>query len=565
MRRCVFPFFLLLILLSVFSCGKQKVYPYRWVYVSRSLEDDSHVEDIRGIVQTAAEHGLNGIALAGGLDQLDLKDADYFRRLEQVKEICQQAGVDIIPVIMSVGYGGAVLAHNKNLAAGLPVKDALFVVENGEAHLVADPPVSITNGGFEDHQGDRVAGYSSPAKFGEMIFVDREVFKEGSSSLRFENFGKYPEESGRLSQEVAVSPYRCYRLSCWVKTENLDPAKPFSSGRFRLHVFGEDGRRLQYFDPQVPSTSDWHRVAVGFNTWGYDKVKITVAASGGERGKFWVDDLRLEEVGLVNLLRRPGTPLVVRSEEKGTVYEEGVDYAEVVDPELNFRFDHDGPTIKILPDGRIKEGERLRVSYYHGTSVNKGQVTVCMSEPEVYEIWHTQARLIHKHLGPDKYFLDMDEIRAGGTCEACTKRGLSMGEILGECIKKQVEIIREVNPEAQLFIWSDMLDPNHNAGTRLGDNYYLVNGVFTGSWKHIPKDLVIACWWYDKRYESLSFFSDLGFKTLGAAYYDADDLENPKGWLQALDVTPGACGIMYTTWLNKYKLLADFGDLVSKR
>ena len=30
-----------------------------------------------------------------------------------------------------------------------------------------------------------------------------------------------------------------------------------------------------------------------------------------------------------------------------------------------------------------------------------------------------------------------------------------------------------------------------------------------------------------------------------------------------MDSTPGAKGIMYTTWDNKYKFLAPFGDLVS--
>ena len=51
---------------------------------------------------------------------------------------------------------------------------------------------------------------------------------------------------------------------------------------------------------------------------------------------------------------------------------------------------------------------------------------------------------------------------------------------------------------------------------------------------------------------------------MAGAYYDADTLENPKGWLDALNQTPGAVGIMYTTWQNKYKLLGPFGDLVSK-
>ena len=53
----------------------------------------------------------------------------------------------------------------------------------------------------------------------------------------------------------------------------------------------------------------------------------------------------------------------------------------------------------------------------------------------------------------------------------------------------------------------------------------------------------------------------MGFKTLAGAYYDAHTLENPKGWLEALDGTPGAVGIMYTTWQDKYTLLGPFGDL----
>ena len=71
------------------------------------------------------------------------------------------------------------------------------------------------------------------------------------------------------------------------------------------------------------------------------------------------------------------------------------------------------------------------------------------------------------------------------------------------------------------------------------------------------------CWYYAKRAESLAHFSGLGFRTLAGAYYDGDTLDNPRGWLEALDGTPGAAGIMYTTWQNKYGLLAEFGDLVS--
>ena len=134
---------------------------------------------------------------------------------------------------------------------------------------------------------------------------------------------------------------------------------------------------------------------MGFNSLGYDKVRAYVGAWGGKSGRFWVDDLEIEEVGLLNVLRRPGTPVVVRSAETGRAYEEGRDYAPIEDPRINFKFDHESPAIRILLSGRIKEGERLKVSYYHGMAVNRGQVTACMSEPKIYEIIAELTKLIH--------------------------------------------------------------------------------------------------------------------------------------------------------------------------
>jgi len=539
-------------LLSALCEGKD--YPYRWVYVSKSLRSDNDVGDIKSIVKTATEHGLNGMVLAAGLDNLDIQPPEYFKRLEEVKQICTQHNIEIIPTGFSVGYGGSVLSQDKNLAAGIAVKDALFVVENGRAHLVPDPAVQIINSDFEEYDGNRLAGYEFHDRPGEVSFVDKEVFKSGKASLRFENFGKYEHGHARLMQEVKVHPHRCYRLSCYVKTDQLEPADSF-----RLAVLSLDGRDIAPWDPAVPSSADWRKVVMGFNSLSFDTVRIYVGVWGGKSGKFWLDDLQLEEVGLLNILRRPGTPLTVQGEETQLLYEEGKDFAEVKDPRLNFKFDHDPPELVILPESKIKNGQRLRISYYHGMGVNRGQVTVCMSEPNLYEIWQKQAQLLHKHLASGKYLLSMDEIRAGGACEACKKRKMTMGRILGDCITKQIEIIRKVNPRTEVFIWSDMLDPNHNAH----DNYYLVDGDFTNSWNYVPKDLIIVCWYYEKCNESLKFFSSLGFRTLAGAYYDGDTLDNPKGWLEVLERTPGACGIMYTTWENKYKLLAPFGDLVT--
>lgn len=540
------------VLFNALCWGKQ--YPCRWVYVSRSLRQENHVQDIERIVQTASKHGLNGMVLAAGLDMLDLQDAAYFARLDKVKQICSDHNVEIIPNIFSVGYGSAVLAHDKNLAAGLLVKDALFVVANGKARLLPDTPVTIENSGLEQYYANHLEDYRLQDRPGEVSFIDTQVFRTGKASLRLENFGKFEHGHARLMQEVEVRSYRCYKLSCWVRTESLEP-----EGSLRMAVMASDGRELVPWEPRVPSTSPWRQVLMGFNSLNYDRVRVYVGVWGGKSGKFWVDDLKIEEVGLINVLRRPGTPITVKSESTGQVYEEGTDYAEIKDTKLNFRFDHDPPVINVLVNSGIKDGQRLRVSYYHGLALSRGQVPLCMSEPKLYELWRAQAKLIHKYLSPSKYLLSMDEIRAGGACEACKKRNMTMGQILGDCIAKQVGIIRQVNPQAEVLIWSDMLDPNHNAHR----NYYLVDGDFAGSWNFIPKDLTIVCWYYQKRGQSLKFFSSLGFKTIAAAYYDDDTLDNPKGWLAAMDKTPNTQGIIYTTWQNKYELLAPFSDLVA--
>ena len=181
-------------------------------------------------------------------------------------------------------------------------------------------------------------------------------------------------------------------------------------------------------------------------------------------------------------------------------------------------------------------------------------------EPGLDEIRRKQAELVQKHLAPRVWFLGMDEIRQGGSCAACKARKKSMAEILGDYITRQVQRIRELNPDAEVFIWSDMLDPHHNAHR----DYYMVDGDLTGSWQYVPKDLRIACWNHKAREQSLAHFSRLGFRTLAAAYYDADTLKSTYGWLDSISRTPGALGIMYTTWRKKYDLLGSFGDLVAQ-
>jgi hypothetical protein len=62
---------------------------------------------------------------------------------------------------------------------------------------------------------------------GEISYVDTEIRHSGKASLRLEKFTANPAGNARAMQSLKVQPHRCYRLSVWVKTENLEPASAF--------------------------------------------------------------------------------------------------------------------------------------------------------------------------------------------------------------------------------------------------------------------------------------------------------------------------------------------------
>lgn len=550
MRRFILLSF---IVLGVLTHGGTQMNQDRFVWIfGWGLRGDNDVAEITRILETAAQHRYNGAVLSAGLDTLCKQPPEYFRRLEEVRQACERNGLELIPSVFSVGYGGGILGHNRHLAEGLAVNDAPFVVRNGEAWIASDPHVRIVNGDFEQFEGNRFKGYNFHDQPGEVSFADTQVVHGGKASLRMENFQANPHGHGRVMQEIAVKPRRCYRVAIWVKTENLQP-----SDSFRVQALAGN-RSLAPRSFNLPPTSDWRRLTMIFNSLSFDRVRLYAGVWGGREGKFWLDDWTIEEVGPINVLRRPGTPVTVKSEDGSVTYEEGKDYAPLQDPQFSpYRIEQNAPPLRLLPGSRIQDGQMLRVSWYHPMVIHDSQVTICMAEPEVYEIWDHEAKLLAEKLHPRRILLNMDEVRMGGTCVAC--RGKDMAKLLGECITKQVQILRRHNPNVEIYIWSDMLDPNHNAH---GD-YYLVEGDFTGSWNHVPKDLIIAVWGGAPREKSLQFFAEQGFRTLVACYYDADNLDTTKGWLQLAQQTPNVRGFMYTTWQRKYALMPGFGDLVA--
>ncbi len=341
-------------------------------------------------------------------------------------------------------------------------------------------------------------------------------------------------------------PFRQYHISVWVKTEGFETP---DKARIAVLAPTERERSVSFAEFGIERTQDWKQYHLVFNSLNWEQVRAYFGVWGGKGGRIWWDDLVLEEVGLVNVLQREGCPVDVRG-ERGAGYEEGADYEPIRDPRLSpWEAYHGPPTIRLTAGSRIGEGERLRVSYYHPIVIGRWQVMCCLSEPKLYDVLREQVERVEELLHPSAFFMQHDEIRVGNWDDACQKRGLTPGQILADSVRQCVEIIREVGPEAKIWVWSDMFDPMHNAV----EEYYLVNGTWAGSWEGLPAEVGIVNWAGHLEGKNLKWFADRGHEQVLAGYYDGDrDGAGIRAWLKAGEGLPSIVGAMYTTWQDDY-------------
>ena len=534
-------------------------YDRRWFYAGFNNQVNESTDRLIALVEQAAKAGYNGVVLADyKLNILDRVPDHYFRNIARLKAAAAKAGVEIIPTVCAVGYSNGLLAHDPNLAEGLPVVDAPYVIKDGRAVLDTSQAVSLKNGALEETRGDVFTGWGFQDDPGKASFADRETVHGGRASCRFQDVAKTSSSgNARLIQQVKVRPHTAYRLSAWVKSRELS-----SPGAFRLHAIGAGGRSLTFAEGGIESTQDWKPFEVVFNSLEDPMINVYAGLWGGGTGTLWIDDIRIEELALVNVLRRPGCPLVVKSADGKSTYEEGRDFAPVADEKLGtvpyageYAFDHEGAVIRPLKGSRIREGERLLVSWYHPVLTHGSQVMCCLTEPKVDAILRDQVRRVNDLLKPKTFFLSHDEIRVANWCASCRWKKTTPGKLLADNVARCAKSIRDISPGAQLVVWSDMFDPNHNAVA----GYYLVDGTLAGSWEGLPRDMTIANWNGGKMGDSLRFFSGRGHKQVIAGYYDTGDLAGFTAWDAAARGTPGVDGFMYTTWNSDYARLDAYG------
>jgi Carbohydrate binding domain len=500
----------------------------RWLFIWRNMSDPKEVDRMLARFPQAAAAGYNGVVFSHNIPAA---------KAAELKETAKANGLELVAIVM----GNAL---DRNYVEGVLAQDALFVAHGRTAVFQPDNSTRVVNGDFEEVSGNHFKGWTFQDDEGVTSFADHEMLHGGKTSLRMEKIGKNQYQHCRLSQPLELQPHRQYLISFWVKTENLSPADA------EVKVLTADAKQSISFQSfRAQKTQDWKRYDLVFNSLEHRKAMLYLGSWSGRDGKLWWDDLRVEEIGLINVLRRTGCPVTVRGDD-GAVYEEGRDYERIVDPLLHpWRAFHEAPTLRLAAGTRIPEGARLRVSYYHPLIVYEDRLTSCLSEDKIFEDWRQEVQKANELLHPAAFLMSHDELRVMNQCALCQSKNMTPGELLAWNVHQAAQIIREIRPDAEIWVWNDMFDPMHNAV----EHYYAVNGPLTGSWKGLDKGIGIVNWHGGLKGKNCKFFADLGLRQILSGYYDHDeDGSGIAGWLQNTAGIPGIVGAMYTTWEDKY-------------
>ena len=174
----------------------------RWVYASVNLLVPAEADRLEALMRRARPLGFTHFLLADSkFMRIPQMDARYAKHVKQIKRVGTEIGIEIVPAVFPVGYSNDLLWSDPNLAEGLPVRDALFVVSNGVARVVADPPVSLPP-------------LTERRRWG---FVDDNLQPDQGGLRVTDPNGA----NARFMARVKVSPFRQYHVSVRIKTSGF--------------------------------------------------------------------------------------------------------------------------------------------------------------------------------------------------------------------------------------------------------------------------------------------------------------------------------------------------------
>lgn len=320
------------------------------------------------------------------------------------------------------------------------------------------------------------------------------------------------------------------------------------------------------------ATHDWTEADYAFDSRDVTKAALYFGVWGGSSGILWFDDVQLSETALVYVTRRPGTPLKIYDpNHPSTVYTERSDYDYIADPRMTGTRTpftdsyHDPAPVKLPRSTSLRPGQTVAMDFYAAFPIPGAYgMSMCMTASGTQKWLERNAKAL-RGVAPKQasVLLSYDEIRQMNSCGSCRAKHMTPAELLDWSVAQSLSIYKAELPESRFYIWNDMFDPYHNAV----NHYYYVEGSLTGSWKGLPKNLMILNWNLGQLTNSLRWFAGLdprqpvAHRQVIAGYYDSGNgASDAQKELAAAHGIPGIDGLMYTSWANDYSQLESYAQ-----
>ena len=221
-------------------------------------------------------------------------------------------------------------------------------------------PNLVPNPSFEETEGDlpaqwKVRVYSGPSGKATHTLESRtEYVRTGKHSFKIHSNDGHDTS---LSIPINIKPHTEYRLSGWVKTQNLQGAR---GAQYNIHEIQADGRTNA-----VLGTNDWTGVQVRFNSQGKNHITLNALFGGWGRSKgtIWFDDVELVELIPIQSERQEASEIAGDAEKGEKIFHTHLAAACVRCHSLNGKGGNIGPPM----DGIALRKDR---PYLHESLVN---------------------------------------------------------------------------------------------------------------------------------------------------------------------------------------------------
>jgi alpha-N-arabinofuranosidase len=232
--------------------------------------------------------------------------------------------------------------------------------------------IALVNPGFESP--DPLQGWSLHV-YGARpsIAVDATIRHEGRQSLRVKGDAR---SDTALGQEVKLRPGRWYRLTGWVRTENLDPKGATVCGTFQIQYPGGSG--VVAAGKNHPGTTDWVVETLDFTPPpgdGTTRIAVFFVGFGKGTGTAWFDGQKLQEidarVSTLTVTTQPVSPGTISPHQYGQFIEYLCGLTLSMFAEQVFDGSFEG-----VPPYRFefrKETDRLEKPWYPDGAVHRGE------------------------------------------------------------------------------------------------------------------------------------------------------------------------------------------------